>query len=415
MNGNSMAVITDGLIDLDLAKTRGFDAAKLATCLQCGTCSSSCPTYFAMDTSPRKIWRYVSLGMKEEVRASSTMWLCTACNSCTVRCPRGIPVSENMRRVREWVLHDGLQETPPALSRLSDMIVQSHNMMGDNNDTRLIWSANLPSGLGEMKRQAEVLWFVGCVASFYPMAYKIPQAMVQILGRSDVDFTLMGGEEWCCGFPLFTGGMSDKVRELAVHNLERVRATGAKTLVSTCASCFHTWKHIYPEILPGFPKNLEVLHATEFLARMAEKNKLALGPIERTITYHDPCDLGKRNNVFDEPRYVLQKIPGIALKEMANHHQNSLCCGGGGNVEAFAPEAVNEASRNRLEQAQATGAEYIVSACQQCMRTFFNGTRKNNIRMRVMDFSQIVLESIEAGVNQKPAESTLEKTMEGKA
>jgi heterodisulfide reductase subunit D len=302
-----------------------------------------------------------------------------------------------MRLVREWVLRDGLQETPPALTHLNESIQRSHNMMGDDNSTRLIWSSNLPNGLGEMKRQADVLWFVGCVSSFYPMAYKIPQAMVQILGRSGVDFTLMGGEEWCCGFPLFTAGMSVQMKDLGRHNIEGVKATGARILVSTCASCYHTWKHVYPEMFPDFPKHLEVLHATEYLARLVENGQLPLGKVERTITYHDPCDLGKRNNIFDEPRYVLQHIPGINLVEMANHHQNSLCCGGGGNVESFSPDVVGEASRNRLLQAQATGAEYIVSACQQCMRTFFNGTRKHNIRLRVMDFSQIVLDSIESG------------------
>ncbi len=415
MSGNPATVITDGLIDLELARTSGFDAEKLSTCIQCGTCSSSCPTWSAMDVSPRQIWRMVSLGMKEEIRSLNTMWLCTACNSCTVRCPRDIQVSENMRLVREWVLRDGLQETPPVLGKLSDSIRASHNMMGDNNDTRLIWSSNLPDGLGELKRQAEVLWFVGCVASFYPMAYKIPQALVQIFHRSGVDFTLMGGEEWCCGFPLFTAGMSDQVRELGVHNLEGVRATGARTIVSTCASCFHTWKHIYPEMLPGFPKDLEVLHATEYLARLVENGTITLGPVERTITYHDPCDLGKRNNIFEEPRYVLQKIPGIKLVEMANHHQNSLCCGGGGNVEAFSPDAVNEASKNRLEQALATGAEYVVSACQQCMRTFFNGTRKHNIRLRTMDFTQLVLESMESAANPRPVEAEPNPTTESKA
>ena len=387
--------IGEEIIDLGFAKAKGFDAEKLATCLQCGTCSSSCPTYFAMDVPPRQLWRMLTLGLKEDIARSSTFWLCTACNSCTVRCPRGIDVSEAMRYIREWVIRDGVQETPRALQLMSEMIVQSHNMKGDDNESRLIWSSNLPGKLGELKRQADVLWYVGCVSSFYPMAYKIPQAMVQILGRSDIDFTVLGGEEWCCGFPLHTAGMSDKVHDLAVHNLERVRATGAKILVSTCASCYHTWKHIYPEILSDFPEDLEVLHATEFLARLVESGQLKLGPVERVITYHDPCDLGKRSGIFDEPRYVLESIPGIELREMANHHQNSLCCGGGGNVETFSPDTVNEASRRRLEQAQATGAKYIVSACQQCMRTLFNGARKNKIRVRAVDISQIVLESVQ--------------------
>ena len=382
-------------IDLGFAKEKGFDAEKLGTCIQCGTCSSSCPTYFAMDTPPRKLWRMVSLGLKEDILRSSTFWLCTACNTCTVRCPRGIDVSESMRLIREWVIRDGGQETPRALSMMSEMIVQSHNMKGDDNESRLIWSSNLPEDIGELKPQAEVLWYVGCVSSFYPMAYKIPQAMVQILGRSGVDFTMLGGEEWCCGFPLYTGGMSSRVEELAKHNLERVRGTGAKTLVSTCASCYHTWKHIYPEMLDDFPEDLEVLHATEYIARLIEAGQLKLGPLEQVVTYHDPCDLGKRGGVFDAPRYILESIPGLELREMVSNRQNSLCCGGGGNVESFSPDAVTEASRRRLLQAQETGAKYIVSACQQCMRTLYNGARKNRIRVRAVDISQIVLDSVQ--------------------
>jgi heterodisulfide reductase subunit D len=148
-------------------------------------------------------------------------------------------------------------------------------------------------------------------------------------------------------------------------------------------------------MLSSFPDDLEVLHATEYMARLVENGQLKLGPLERAVTYHDPCDLGRRSGIFDEPRYVLQQIPGLELREMVNHGQNSLCCGGGGNVESFSPDAVNEASRRRLLQAQATGAEYVISACQQCMRTLFNGARKNKIRVRAADISEIVLESME--------------------
>lgn len=206
MSQNPVNMINVDSIDLGLAGEEGFDVEKLGTCLQCGTCSSSCPTYFAMDVPPRKLWRMVSYGMKEEISKLSTFWLCTACNSCTIRCPRGIQVSESMRQVREWVIRDDLQETPAGLDRLKEMILSSHNMMGDDNDTRLIWSSNLPGGLGKIKKKADVVWFVGCVSSFYPMAYKIPQSMVQILGRSGVDFTVMGGKSGAVDFPFSQGG-----------------------------------------------------------------------------------------------------------------------------------------------------------------------------------------------------------------
>ena len=146
MAKENMVEITEDMIDLGFAEDKGFDATKLGTCIQCGTCSSSCPTYFAMDVPPRKLWRMVSLGLKEEIARSSTFWLCTACNSCTIRCPRGIPVSESMRQIREWIIRDGVQETPRALGMMSEMIVQSHNMKGDDNESRLIWSSNLPGG-----------------------------------------------------------------------------------------------------------------------------------------------------------------------------------------------------------------------------------------------------------------------------
>jgi Fe-S oxidoreductase len=149
-------------------------------------------------------------------------------------------------------------------------------------------------------------------------------------------------------------------------------------------------------MVSDFPEDLEVLHATEYMARLIDSGQLKLGPVERVVTYHDPCDLGKRSGVYDAPRQVLNSIPGVELREMANHRQNSLCCGGGGNVEAFSPDTVSEASGRRLRQAQATGAKYVVSACQQCMRTLFNGARKHKIRVRPIDISQLVLESVEA-------------------
>jgi predicted Fe-Mo cluster-binding NifX family protein len=234
-------------------------------------------------------------------------------------------------------------------------------------------------------------------------SYEPPPEKIAVASHgAALDATLAPKDEPCTSFVLVSPEtMSFEIVQvepadtLLQASINAVRATGAKILVSTCASCYHTWKYLYPEMLPDFPDDLEVLHATEYMARLIERGQLKLGAVERVVTYHDPCDLGKKSGIFDEPRYVLENIPGIELREMVNNRQNSLCCGGGGNVEAFSPDTVTEASGHRLRQAQATGAQYIISACQQCMRTLFNGARQHKIRVRAVDISQIVLEAVE--------------------
>ena len=142
---------------------------------------------------------------------------------------------------------------------------------------------------------------------------------------------------------------------------------------------------------------IRFVHAVEFLDELASAGRLRPSrPLRKRVAYHDPCDLGKRSGVYDAPRHVMNSIPGIELREMANHRQNSLCCGGGGNVESFAPEVSKAVSRNRIRQAAEVGASTLVSACQQCERTLAGAAQAERIRMRVKDITEIVLEAIQA-------------------
>jgi heterodisulfide reductase subunit D len=393
------ALLTEAQLDRDFIKQVDRDWHKLLTCLQCGTCSVSCPAADLMDYAPRQLWQLVRLGLREQVMYSRTFWLCTQCYACQVRCPRGISIGETMRRLREWAVAEG-HEIPTAISNLRGAVSATYNILNEDNETRMIWSQNLepvPVQLQDTTRgRAEALLFTGCVSSFYPMAYSIPQSFVQVLEQAGVTYTTMGGEEWCCGYPLFGAGMKEDVAKLAEHNIAHAKELAPKLLVATCASCYHTWRHLYPEYTNGNGDwRFDVLHASEYLARLIEEGRIRMTELPWVVTYHDPCDLGRKNGVYDAPRAIIKAIPGIELREMINHREDALCCGGGGDVAMMEPDAVEHMAERRLAQAVATGAQAIISSCQQCKRTLLQAARKTKTRIRILDVTELVWQAME--------------------
>lgn len=392
-------ILTNEHLDREFMRQVEPDWHKLLTCYQCGTCSASCPAAELMDYSPRQIWQMMRLGLREEVMQSHTFWLCTQCYACQVRCPRGISIAETMRRLREWAVAQGY-EIPAAIANLRQAVNTTYNILNEDNQTRLIWSQNLqplPEGLqGGGQGQAEVLLFTGCVSAFFPMAYSIPQSFVQILEQAGVSYTTLGGEEWCCGYPLFGAGMQEDVVDLAEHNIARVRELAPANLVATCASCYHTWKHLYPEYTGGGDGwGFQVLHASEFLEQMIGAGRIKLTGLDWVVTYHDPCDLGRKNGVYEPPRNIIRSIPGIELREMANSREDAMCCGGGGDVAMMEPDAVEHMAERRLAQAVGTGATAIISSCQQCKRTLLQAARKTKTRIRILDVVELVWQVME--------------------
>jgi len=391
-------ILTANDIDRTFVKEVEPDWESLATCIQCGTCSASCPANEAMDFSPRQVWEMLRLGLKDEVINSRTFWLCTQCYACQVRCPRGIDIAETMRHLREWVVsRDG--SVPPALRQMQAAVGSTHNILDEDNNNRMIWSDNLdpfPERLRHIGApDAEVLFFTGCVSAFYPQAYSIPQAFVQILEKAGITYTTMGGEEWCCGYPLYGAGMREDVAELARHNIEHVRAITPNFVVATCPSCYHTWHHIYPEFVDMDNLGFDVLHATQFLAQLIEQGRITFkDEIPWTITYHDPCDLGRKGQVFDAPRTIISSIPGVTFCEMSKCGEDAMCCGGGGDVAMSDADVTESIAEQRIAQAHSTGAQAVVSACQQCKRTLQQAARKTRTRMRVLDITELVLQAM---------------------
>ena len=362
---------------------------EMLRCNRCGYCQAACPIYDVLRREPMtargriQLLRAVTDGklpLSETV--SRLVYSCTDCQSCLVSCPGGVHTDEIFGAARRLLAHS--EHLPPMLGQLEGRVRSSHNISGEPAENRLLWAENLediPEGLVG-KQSAEVVLFTGCVSALYPMAYGILQDMVSIMQAAGVDFTTLGGDEWCCGYPLLSAGLD--ATDMIAHNLEAVKALGAKILVTTCPSCYHMWKHNYE------PDFISVVHSTEFLADLVDAGRVPLQPVQMRVTYHDPCDLGRKSGVYDAPRRIIKAIPGVELVEMQDNKDAAMCCGGGGNLESLDPDLSRSVARRRLEQAQAVGAQTIISACQQCERTLTMAARREKIRIRIMDVVQLL-------------------------
>ncbi|MFQ6059357.1 MAG: (Fe-S)-binding protein [Anaerolineae bacterium] len=400
---------------LDLRPFTFMQLMELDACTRCGECIKWCPTFAEKELDPitplhkiEAVRRFVGeqYGLRArlfgarplaeavlEQHATGT-YDCTLCGRCHVVCPVRIETRRLWIAMREQLV--ALGRYPSIFNGLRDRVSEAHNISGEANENRLFWSQNLervPEGLVG-REGAEVVYFVGCVAAFYPMVYGVPQAFARILDQVGVDFTTLGGEEWCCGFPLIIAGMGHSTEELIRHNVEAVRALGARTLVVTCPSCYHTWRDDYPRLL-GEPLGFQVRHSTELLTDLIRAGAIELKGFDGMVTYHDPCDLGRTSGIYEAPRQIIQGIPGLSFAEMADNREHALCCGGGGDMEMADAELTAAVARRRLEQAQATGARYVVTACQQCKRTLSTAARRERMRLRVLDVAELVWQAME--------------------
>lgn len=379
---------------MNIVKLRKLSYEEVAKCSRCGFCLPNCPIYSVKkieSASPRgrnAITRAViekRLSWSPEIEKS--IFSCLGCGACTAACFPSLKMKELVFRNRECLVDVG--QYPKVADRLAKYIQENHNISNEDNQERGDWREffkELPEHNFE-KERAEVIYFVGCVSSFFPMAQKIPVNMARIMEKAGTDFTILGGEEWCCGYPLMGAGMPEKIKALMSHNLQRVKKVGAKRIVFTCPSCYHTWKTFYK------PKT-EILSSSEYLEQLLMQKRIPLKEINAVVTYHDPCDLGRNSNVYDSPREVLKAIPGLRLVELPNNRQLAVCCGGGGNLEMVDPELSGKVAQMKIEEIQATKADMVVSSCQQCLRTITTRARRQKIDLVVKDLTELVAEAM---------------------
>lgn len=382
---------------------------QLEACTNCCLCADVCPAVSAAEDGQLSgVYRLAELrrimrsragilrrffGRKAPTEAelkkfSETVYRCTLCGRCQETCPSGIMLRDLWFSLRQDLVHSDAY--PKKVDMMRENVAESHNVFDEDNEERADWVEDLrePPDHGYIKDKAEVVYFTGCVAAYFPMAQQIPMALSAVFEAGAVDFTLLGEDEWCCGFPLLGAGLRDHLRDNIEHNIEAVKAKGAGKVVFACPSCYQMWREHYPH-------DFEIYHVSQYLNQLIRSDRLQLKNLDLTATFHDPCDLGRGSQEYDAPREVIRAILGVKLVEMAHNRENCLCCGGGGNLEMIDAGLSGEIAKAKIEEVLATGAEVVVTACQQCVRTMATYTRRNKIKLEVMDIVQLVQRAID--------------------
>jgi heterodisulfide reductase subunit D len=365
-------------------------AEEFDQCIKCGLCQATCPVCRELlleKYTPRgkvQLARYYNKGeldLSDHYREIFAK--CLLCGSCSFTCPSGVDLKKIFLEMRKEIA--GKRGLHPAMEDAVKAVSMQRNILHEDNLERAEWLEGLKSLSAHLfeKKKAEVVYFVGCVASFFPMAQVIPQKLAHIFDRAKVDFTILGGDEWCCGFPLVGAGAPEMMKELIAHNLEKVHDFGAREVIFSCPSCYRTWKEYYPT-------ELKLVHYTQFLERIIMEGSIPLREIAMTVTYHDPCDLGRNSGVFEAPRNILKAIPGLKVVELENNRAKSVCCGGGGNVEMADPDLSMAIAQKKIEEIRRTGADAVVTSCQQCVRTIKGMVRRQRVDLPVLDIAEIV-------------------------
>jgi Fe-S oxidoreductase len=333
---------------------------------------------------------------------------CQMCGACQVSCNYAMDL-EVLQPIQEFRIQSvKAGQTISVLDKTIDNLKKNNAMVAGTPAQRGEWAANL--NLKDFtKDKVDVIFHVGCQTSFNKDMWRLAQGTAKLLTQANVNFGIGGARELCCGGRAYQMGYEDDFIAQAKKNMEQINKSGAKTLVTGCADCYQAFKVLYEKF--NLRGKLEVLHTTEYFARLIKEGKLKLTRnIPLTVTYHDPCRLGRlsepwihwdgkkvpgdrfvfepprpyrRGNkgIYEEPREVLKSIPGLKLIEMTRIKEYAWCCGAGGGVSESNPDFAKWTAEERIKEAASTGAEALVTACPWCEKMFNEAVKRSNLKV----------------------------------
>lgn len=408
------------LTPIDLEKAESFGVAKITdftqkqlldlyACVIYGQCQEVCPANASgKPLNPKKLVDNLKKHLLEvgptllkdknspeankaligEVVSEDEVWACTTCGACQHVCPVNVEHVAKIIDLRRNLVMEKAQVPETAEGALRSIEDRGHPWRGTTL-SRTDWAEGLGVKTIAEEKNVDFLFWVGCTEALEERSTKVAQAVARLLKRAKVKFAILGAEESCCGEPARRLGNEYLFQMQAQKNIELFKSYGVKRIVTACPHCFNTIKNEYPQ----FGGEFEVVHHTELINQLIKEGRLKVAKArDELVTYHDPCYLGRYNEIYQPPRRVLKSIPKLRTVEMERNRSNGFCCGGGGGhmwLEERIGRRINEL---RTEQALATGAEIIITACPFCLQMFEDGIKAKAAeeKIKVMDIAELV-------------------------
>ncbi|OQC51074.1 MAG: CoB--CoM heterodisulfide reductase iron-sulfur subunit D [Euryarchaeota archaeon ADurb.Bin023] len=363
------------LVLVDNGRTEAFAKGykNLFYCIGCGNCLLDCPVYHVVGNEYGYKGYLGGRGASAsfflenpEAALENGLFFCTTCNNCEVSCPVDIGNADYSERLREEISLAGLSF--PTHNQVLENIKMTKNPFGDTSKKQI-------------KEGNEVVYYRGCMALYREK--NIADSTIKLLEKLNVSYALI--DEVCCGSVALRTGNKKIVKELAKENFEKIKKTGAKTVIFSCAGCLRAFMKDYPDLNDT---NLEFLHSSQYFLQKIKEGKLKLKDGRKLkVTFHDPCHMGRHLKIYEEPRDVLKRLPTIEFVEINNSKENSRCCGAGGGVKSIFGELSVSMAKERIDDARDVGAKIIVSTCPFCKRNL-----NDSLEMEVIDLSELLLE-----------------------
>ncbi len=384
--------MADNLADyqeiVELIRTHGGEAFK--RCFQCGLCDVVCPWNRFRKFSMRRIVREAAFGLTDI--ESEDLWRCTTCGRCPQQCPRDVRQIDSGTALRRIATEYGVfPSTARPIRGVRGSLMAEGNPLNEPRGKRAAWAEGL--GVPTFTEGTEYLYFPGCYLCYDPRLKKVSRATAQLLLRAGVDFGILGEQENCCGESIRKAGDEEVFKRLARENIKAFVDRGVKKILVSSPHCYHTFKNEYAEFRVAF----EVIHIAELLAQLLAAGRLTFGNGRaKTVTFHDPCYLGRHNGLCEAPRRVLQRLPGVTTVELPESRADSLCCGGGGGRIWMETPRGERFSDLRLAQAIEAGADVLVTCCPYCIANFEDSRLNTGLveKIEIRDLTELAAEAL---------------------